>query len=80
MFALGNVGGVYSDPGDWDTITDYWTGLGNYTSHVWAADWTGSSSVCLPTWNAPSIGGVAAQIWQYYGGTMDLDAAISLPS
>lgn len=81
IFNQGMVGGVYSDPGDWDVITDSWTGLGSYTSHVWVADWTGSSSECLPTWSAPSIGGVGAQIWQYYGSnTMDLDAAISLPS
>lgn len=81
MSSNGMVGGVYSNS-TFAQVTDNWTGLGNYTSHVWSAYWNGtSSSDCLPTWDAPSIGGVSAQIWQYYGSsTFDADAAISLPS
>ncbi|WP_217997805.1 hypothetical protein, partial [Alicyclobacillus acidiphilus] len=73
-----HVGAVYADPGDWNAITDYWTGLGSYTSHVWVADWTYPGG-CLPTFpSGLSLGGVSAQIWQYSSGP-DLDAAISLP-
>ncbi|WP_206920087.1 hypothetical protein [Alicyclobacillus suci] len=60
LFSLGRVGGIYSDVGDWNNITNNWTGLGNYTSHAWVAAWTASG--CLPTWNAPQIGGVSPQI------------------
>lgn len=85
LFTLGRVGAIYSDNGDWNNITNSWTGLGDYTSHVWVADWSGcncqpSSGCCLPTWAAPSLGGVDAQIWQYCDSPFDMDAAISLPS
>lgn len=74
-----HVGGVYADGGDWDQITNGWTGLKAHATAVWVAAWRPSEG-CLPEFPAGlSLGGVAAQIWQYCGNP-DYDAALDLPS
>lgn len=75
--------GIYTNPNYWTTIANNMS-LTNYSVVLWAADWTGGSG-CSPSWNPPTIGGIAATIWQYYSGlidnvAMDYDAAMSLPS